>query len=68
MKYGVNALETDPNLSMMYFLAYGCFASGMVLCDGKKMEVSTSIALAAWKDSSIKMFEHILKLDANYHF
>jgi len=57
LKHGVNALSTmEPNLSMLYFFAYGSFSSLMVLCDSYKQEKATEIALSVWKESSMKMF------------
>jgi len=46
----------EPNLSMLYFFAYGSFSSLMVLCDSYKQEKATEIALSVWKESSMKMF------------
>ena len=70
LKYGINFIQNPATIGFApyCFVFYGIFSSLMTYFDGIKSRQVSHISLCAWKDISVKTYDHLLHLDASFHF
>lgn len=70
LKYGVNAISSlaTAKIAPLYFLAYGLLNIGLAFVDGHKAKVISRISLDAWDAMKMRLFDHLLKMDVDFHF